>query len=239
MKKCSKCKVEKPIEEFGIDKHRKDRRNPWCRKCVNEAGQKYRKANPDRRREATKRWRDANIEKHHEINKKWAKANPEKTRQKAKKYRETYPDRVKAADKKWRENNPEKYKIVYSRAYQKRYISLKGKLNICMANAIGQSLRGNKNGHHWEDLVGYTLNDLKKHLEKQFQSNMNWENYGKWHIDHIIPISAFNFNKPEHIDFKRCWNLSNLRPLWRLENISKGNKLTKPFQPSLDLTVGE
>jgi hypothetical protein len=66
---------------------------------------------------------------------------------------------------------------------------------------------------------------------------MSWENYGKWHIDHRIPIDAFNFTCPEDIDFTQCWALRNLRPLWAVDNIKKSNKLEKPFQPSLLLRV--
>lgn len=107
------------------------------------------------------------------------------------------------------------------------------KFNKNIRNAIASSLKGNKNGSHWEDIVGYTLSDLKKHLEKKFTKGMSWENHGEWHIDHIIPISKFNFTKPEHSDFKKCWALKNLQPLWALENIKKSNNLIKPFQPSL------
>ncbi|HPG52320.1 MAG TPA: hypothetical protein PLL11_17220 [Spirochaetota bacterium] len=66
---------------------------------------------------------------------------------------------------------------------------------------------------------------------------MTWENISKWHIDHIIPVSAFNFNSPDDIDFKRCFALNNLRPLWAVENIKKGWRINKPFQPSLLLPV--
>ena len=101
---------------------------------------------------------------------------------------------------------------------------------------INQSLRKHKNGHHWEELIGYNLDTLVKHLERQFRSGMTWQNYGdKWHIHHIIPISAFNFTNSKHLDFKRCWALKNLRPLWKLENLSKRHKLDKPFQPMLAL----
>ncbi len=91
----------------------------------------------------------------------------------------------------------------------------------------------NKNGQHWEDLVGYPLADLMKHLEKQFANGMTWENYGKWHIDHIIPISAFNFTLPKHLDFRKCWALKNLQPMWAKDNKEKQNKLSQDFQPSL------
>lgn len=108
-----------------------------------------------------------------------------------------------------------------------------------MSSAIKQALRKGKNGRYWESLVGYTLNDVKKHIEKRFKDGMTWESFlkGEIHIDHKIPISLFNFSKPEHPDFKKCWALSNLQPLWAKDNILKGNKIEKPFQPSLQLEL--
>ena len=57
---------------------------------------------------------------------------------------------------------------------------------------------------------------------------MSWDNYGKWHIDHIIPIDFFIFTKPEDQEFQYCWSLNNLQPLWRLDNIKKSNKIITP-----------
>lgn len=72
------------------------------------------------------------------------------------------------------------------------------------------------------DLIGCDWAYLKKHLEKQFKSNMNWDNFGKWHIDHIKPMSYFNlFDLKEQ---KKCFHYSNLQPLWATENLSKGNR---------------
>lgn len=125
----------------------------------------------------------------------------------------------------------------YMKGYLEKRKQKKGfnkiRLNHSISAAIRRSLRGQKNGKHWETLVEFTAQQLKKHLEKRFKEGMTWENYGTWHIDHKIPISVFNFTKPEHRDFKKCWALSNLQPMWAHDNISKGNKLTKHFQPSL------
>lgn len=107
------------------------------------------------------------------------------------------------------------------------------KLSINMRRSISYALKNNKKKRTWESLVGYDVETLIKHLQKRFLSGMTWENYGLWHIDHIIPISAFNFRNFNHIDFKKCWDLKNLQPLWAKENISKSNKLNQPFQPSL------
>ena len=62
---------------------------------------------------------------------------------------------------------------------------------------------------------------------------------GDFHIDHIIPCAAFNFQSPEDPDFKRCWALSNLQLLPAEENLKKGAKLLQPFQPSLALAVNQ
>lgn len=75
-----------------------------------------------------------------------------------------------------------------------------------------------REGTFWERQLGYDRKQLKEHLESQFQGDMSWDNYGTgWHIDHIRPVSSF---KPE--EFKECWSLDNLQPLWAKENLSKG-----------------
>lgn len=72
----------------------------------------------------------------------------------------------------------------------------------------------------------YSLEELKQHLENQFDDKMTWENYGTyWHIDHIIPQSKLPFDSFNHPNFQKCWSLENLRPLEKIENIKKGNKI--------------
>ena len=73
-------------------------------------------------------------------------------------------------------------------------------------------------------LLGASIPDVVKHLEKQFKPGMTWENYGKdgWHIDHIRPCASFDLSKLE--EQKKCFHYTNLQPLWAMENISKGAK---------------
>lgn len=71
-----------------------------------------------------------------------------------------------------------------------------------------------------ERLVGYTMAELRTHLEKQFQRGMNWDNYGEWHIDHIVPASSFDLAHADQV--RACWHLSNLQPLWAADNCRKG-----------------
>lgn len=113
----------------------------------------------------------------------------------------------------------------------------KHNLNGRISNVIRSSLKNNRNGRHWEDLVDYTLDDLIKRLKKTMPKNYAWQDFleGKLHLDHVIPKNAFNFTKLEHADFKKCWALKNLRLLPARENIKKGSKLSKPFQPALEI----
>ena len=72
-------------------------------------------------------------------------------------------------------------------------------------------------------ILGYTANDLKQHIESQFAKGMSWDNYGEWHIDHIIPIARmveFGITDPSIVN-----SLDNLQPLWAEDNLSKGAKI--------------
>ncbi len=168
--------------------------------------------------------KENNKEKHKKQYKQWYKNNLIKVKEYRKKY-----------GKKWRKENPE-----YNKEYTKnrRKIDLKFNLNHRIGCLMRQSLKGiKKNNRHWENLVDYTVNDLTKRLKRTLPKGYTWNDFlqGKLHIDHIIPKSIFNFDKPEHIDFRRCWALSNLQLLPEKENITKNAKLTRPFQIALKL----
>jgi len=119
----------------------------------------------------------------------------------------------------------EKYQSEYNRQKGYREATPSNKINYRMSLQIYDSLRYNKGGRHWEELVGYTLDDLKINLENKFLEGMNWGNMGKWHIDHIIPKSSFKFQTNDDKEFKDCWSLENLQPLWAYDNLVKGKKM--------------
>lgn len=191
---------------------------------------------------------------HHSRSRKWAKENPERSKEIWRKYRISNPDSVKKtlikyntthptarldAVLRWRNNHPEQFKGMVRKTNARRLNTVKGKLNNSMSGRIRYSLKyGSKNGRHWESLVGYTVYELKKHLESKFDYNMSWDNYGTyWEIDHIIPICVFNYESPEDIDFKRCWSLDNLQPLEARENVRKHARIESPFQPALAMAI--
>lgn len=101
------------------------------------------------------------------------------------------------------------------------------RLNRRMSNSITKALKRkntSKNGFSYLDLVDFKIEELVEHLEKQFTEGMSWENYGKWHVDHIKPKSIFEYDTPNDKSFKECWSLSNFQPLWGKDNLSKGKK---------------
>jgi hypothetical protein len=96
-----------------------------------------------------------------------------------------------------------------------------------MRRRLNQSLqRGTKKGRSWQKLVGYSLDELRQHIERQFTRGMTWENRGRWEIDHVQPLKNFRCEDPDHPDFRAAWALSNLRPLWKPENATKQGRRT-------------
>jgi len=129
--------------------------------------------------------------------------------------------------KKWRDTLKGKKA---ERKYRKKYYreklmpNPKYRIDKSISTAVCISLNGKKAGRKWENLVGYTLEDLIIHLEKQFDNKMSWNNYGSyWWLDHIKARSLFNYISPEDKEFKECWGLKNLQPLEKIENIKKSN----------------
>ena len=81
-------------------------------------------------------------------------------------------------------------------------------------------------------LLGCSVPFFRQWLENRFLPGMTWENYGsEWHVDHIIPIAEFDLTKKK--DAHQCFNFSNMRPLWKADNLAKGRKILR--QTSLPL----
>lgn len=268
-KKCNKCGQLKPFSEFYKHKRSLGEVRAVCKKCEIKISIEYAAKNKDKinkkRRDRyktkneiilkrNKEYRDKNREKINEDKRQWYQINKDEILKKQREYRIRNKEKISKRTKKYRENNKEAIrerdkqyqiknaiKINKQRASKREILKTDPKfiLNKRISSLMRLSLKGNKNGYGWESLVGYTLIDLMEYLEALFQDEMSWKNMGEWHIDHIIPISAFNFTGPFDIDFKRCWSLENLQPLWAKDNLSKGAKLTEHFQPSLAINISK
>lgn len=173
------------------------------------------------------------IKQKKEYEREWYFKNKDLVLQRTNDWAKNNKDKTNVYKKNWIERNREK-RNKYLREYskKKRASNIKIRINRSISASILSALKKKKDGRRWEELVGYTIKDLINHLEKQFELWMNWDNYGKydknkktWHIDHIKPISSFNFNSYNDSDFKECWTLENLQPLEASKNMIKSNKL--------------
>ena len=166
-----------------------------------------------------KKYREENADEIKNKKRVYYQLNKERLNQKSHRYYQIHRDIIIQNSKEWRERNPEKTSI-----YRRNELSTpQGRIAHNMRTAICRALKGKKAGRHWETLVGYTLNELMKHLEGLFEPWMNWDNHGEWHIDHIKPKSLFHYKTTEDKEFKECWALENLQPLEAIKNLTKSN----------------
>jgi len=139
---------------------------------------------------------------------------------KEKNYRELNPEKNKNRRKKYYETHKEKHKEYF---LNRRNTNPLFKLSDNIRRRLNFFLKKEKikKSNKTFELVGCTPQSLKEHLEKQFTDGMSWDNYGDWHIDHIIPLS---FAKTEEETYNLC-HYTNLQPLWANDNLTKGKKL--------------
>jgi hypothetical protein len=108
----------------------------------------------------------------------------------------------------------------------KRRNDPKNRIRYRITIAIDRGIKNKRNSKTIAGVFypGYIL-DLMAHLESKFKDGMSWQNMGQWHIDHIIPVSLWEFETYTDREFKQCWSLCNLQPLWALDNLKKYNKV--------------
>lgn len=95
-----------------------------------------------------------------------------------------------------------------------------------MSQTVYLALKSGKANRRWEDILGFSLDELATHIERQFVKGMSWSNIGAWHVDHIVPKAAFDYASEKDAGFRACWALTNLRPMWASDNLKKGSKRT-------------
>jgi len=219
LKICPKCGAEKSLEEFFKCKKNRSGLSSFCKDCGKKRARLWRESNPEREKEKKRLWVSNNEKRYKEKQKQWKKKNPDFY----KPWRLKNKKRFLSNAALWKKNNPDKVRKYKKKGYLKKRLTPKGLLDCRMNSALSYALRGKKNGRRWQTLVGYSAEELKNHLESRFDNGMSWDNIGEWHIDHIVPKSRFNYDKPDHPEFRVCWGLSNLQPLWKKDNLSKGD----------------
>lgn len=248
-KVCSaECSARRRRRASDESSRRHEKANPWKMKerkrryreanpeKVRERERRYREANPEKRkeqgRERARRYREAHPDRGKESTRRYKEANPGKVREQAHRWRKANLEKDAEQSRRWAKANPEKVKEK-SRRYEraKLKIDIQFKLRLSLRDRLRKAIKGSyKSGSAVRDL-GCSIAELKIHLERQFDVNMNWDNYGKWWtVDHIKPLASFDLTDREQ--FLRAVHWTNLQPLEKLENIRKGKRILEPEQIS-------
>jgi len=238
-KNCKRCLEFKPISDFGKNKNKKDGISIYCKECENKRYKLYNKNNPEKRRVTAKKWLEKNKEKHKQIIKNYLEKNPHMTSSvRMKKYRENpeFVEKEKERRRLYYQNNiekeREKRKLYYhNNKEQERKKSnewKKNKLKIDPLERIKKNIRdrvreyltGENKSKRTFDIIGLDKEKFKSYIENKFTEGMTWENYGKWHLDHIKPL----YLSENEEDLIKLNHYTNLQPLWAEDNLKKNRK---------------
>lgn len=178
-------------------------------------------------REYQKEWYSNNREKMLKYHREYRIKNKEYIRELNKDYYKKNKEKRKQSCSEWREKNQE-YTRLRDREYKKKNIlkikEYKSTVNYRIRHRLRQRitavLKGRKKSMKTMELVGCSVDYLKGFLEAKFKPGMTWNNYGEWHIDHIVPCVKFDLSIKE--EQEKCFHYSNLQPLWAVENLRKG-----------------
>jgi len=231
MKQCRKCGIEKELNEFHKDKNFKDGVRAQCKICcLKEANKRYLKDSEKYRNKAQIYYKNNKElinekERKRESKKKWYEKNKKRILEEHKKQREDESKKERNKRLEYHKNYFQKNKvIIYKYIKNRKENDCMFLLNSRISNGIKKALKRNKNGNHWEDLVGYTINELIEHLEEISEFTIQDLLEKDLHIDHIIPKSLYNFENYKDEEFKKCWNYRNLRIISAKENLNKRDK---------------
>ena len=226
LKVCSRCKRELSIDQFYKRNRTSDKLSYQCKDCLKEFDQKLLK----RRKEDYKKKelsykicshckRDLPIDQY-TIQRSTSDGYSHYCKDCRRKFYEknVLTGNRKLQDERWRKSDK-------CKSYQLNYHLKEHKLEYLVRNRLLLAVKRQRIGKsdRTMKLIGCSWKDLKKHLENQFVNGMSWDNYGEWHIDHIIPCASFDLSDPNQQ--RICFNFRNLQPLWAKDNLSKGSKI--------------
>jgi hypothetical protein len=201
MKECKKCLVVKPFDLFNKRSDSKDGFAHECRECSKNRGKLYCIKN------------ETKIKNYQ---KEYYKNNTDNILERVRSYRVENIDNIREYDCKRREGRKDYLNKYFKK---RRQIDVLFKLSSNLRNRTRKFLKNKSKST--KEIIGIDLNELKSYLESLFVDGMTWDNYGYWHIDHIIPLSSAK-NEEELI--KLC-HYTNLQPLYAKDNIIKSNKI--------------
>lgn len=193
--KCTKCFIEKQSEFFYVNKKCNNNVYYYCKECTKNKSREYHHKNKEKISIKSKEYRVKNKEYFYTKKKEWGLKNKEK-------YADNQRKRMKN-DPLFRFNN---------------------RLRTLIRNSFKNnkySVKTNNKPNKTESILGCSIVFFCNYIESKFLEGMSFENHGKWHLDHKIPLSTAN-NIEESVILN---HYTNFQPLWAIDNLKKSNKL--------------
>lgn len=237
-KRCAGCKHTKPLSEFCPSKYARDGRTSRCKPCFNR--QRKSKRPDERRRAAEKKGRTYRTAKQRAASAAERKLYRSAEREAIQAWRwwlregasgtwcasywSSHPKpwlnpRLTAAEReRLRRAVDVDYQIARRLAERQKKLRRQGRLQWCILRA----LKGGGASPTVETELGYTIAQLRAHIERQFTRGMSWAKFlnGEIHIDHRVATVEFDLSKPDEV--RACFAITNLQPMWARDNIQKG-----------------
>ncbi|KKN24453.1 hypothetical protein LCGC14_0894780 [marine sediment metagenome] len=255
-KTCTKCNIQKEINEYYKKKECKNQIVGQCKECYKKRAKQWRRKNIVKSKETAIIYRKTNKEKikinaknYREINKnilkikkaKWYNEHKEKINKRRREHRENNRNELREYGRKYYANNKDKYrksieknkKRINQYMRNRRITDINFKIKDNLKRRTNMVLNGNSKSESTLELLGCKIDVLKKHIERKFTKKMNWNNYGRrgWHIDHIIPCAHFDLSKES--EQRKCFHFTNLQPLWAKDNVAKRDKVIEGTQMTM------
>jgi hypothetical protein len=201
MKICKKCKLEKELTYFRKEIKGSKGVKSTCKTC----DKFIRDLNKSNKETPLKKSQEEIIE----ARRNYYKSNKEKLNKYSREYRLKNKDKIRVTRNKYQKK----------RLSEDFVYSFKFKIN----NIIRKSFKKRNciKSKRTEEILGCTIQEFIYYISSKFTEGMTLENYGEWHLDHIIPISSA---KKEE-DVIRLNHHTNLQPLWAEDNMKKGSKI--------------
>jgi hypothetical protein len=220
MKICTECKIKKDFTEFNKHPTGKYGLLGKCKICKKKYNKNYRLNNIEKLKKQREEYNLKNKEKFKNYHKLYHLNNKQKLIERSKKWIEN--NKQKRTD--WlieNKNKINKTSAKYQKERKKTDALFKLRGNISSLIWISIKNQGYSKKTKTFEYLGCSFEEFKKYLESKFTKGMNWDNFGKWHLDHIYPVSLAK-NEEELIKLN---HYTNFQPLWAIDNIKKSNKI--------------
>jgi len=186
---------------------------------IKEWNKEYYLKNKEHKKESSKKYHLKNREKRLKQMKEHHLKNKEQHNKKMREHHLKNKEHYQEQQKKY-QSKPETKELIRNRVNKKYKTDINFRISKICRTRVYEALKGITKSASTMKLIGCTIDELRKHLESQFEPWMTWENHGLWDIDHIKACAKFNLVDPE--EQHACFNWTNLQPLEHIANIKKG-----------------